>query len=154
MIKTDHIETIQHLLDEMLNDQSGCFLVSLGIHPGNNIKIALDAETGVSIEKCVKYHRALYKKIEEAGLYPEANFALEVSSPGLDEPLKTHRQYLKNKGRLVEIILNEGQKLEGKMLEVSDNEIVIEETVGKKKETIRHSVLIENIKSTKIQIVF
>ena len=47
-------------------------------------------------------------------------FHLEVSSPGLDEPLKLHRQYLKNIGRKVEVLLKDGRKIEGKLLEVNE----------------------------------
>ena len=43
---------------------------------------------GISIEKCVQVNRALYKKLEEAAFFPAGDFSLEVSSPGLDEPLK------------------------------------------------------------------
>jgi ribosome maturation factor RimP len=81
---------------------------------------------------------------------------LEVSSPGLDEPLKMHRQYAKNIGRFVEVITKEGLRKEGKLINATDNEIVIEEEMGKgkKKETVQHAVPMTEIKSTKIQIKF
>ena len=44
---------------------------------------------GLGIEKCIKINRALYKIMEEMGMYPDGDFSLEVSSPGIDEPLKT-----------------------------------------------------------------
>ena len=52
----------------------------------------------------------LYKIMEEMGMYPDGDFSLEVSSPGLDEPLKLHRQYKKNIGREVEVIMNDDAK--------------------------------------------
>lgn len=140
----------------LLADDPGYFLVEVKINPTNNIKVFLDADSGVSIDKCVKYNRALYKQIEESGMFPGNDFSLEVSSPGLDEPLKLKRQYNKNTGRNVEVILQDGSKIEGKLTGVSDAAIQVEEIKGKnkKKEVIEHTIRIDNIKTTKIQIQF
>jgi len=140
----------------LLADQPQYFLVDLKIKPTNNIKLFLDGDQGITIEKCISINRALYKHLEESGLFPNDDFSLEVSSPGLDEPLKLHRQYLKNKGRLVEILLKDGRKIEGKLLEVNETDLVVEETKGKnkKKEVLQHQFLLNDIKSTKLQIVF
>ena len=140
----------------LLADQPQYFLVDLKIKPTNNIKLFLDGDQGITIEKCISINRALYKHLEESGLFPNDDFSLEVSSPGLDEPLKLHRQYLKNKGRLVEILLKDGRKIEGKLLEANETDLVVEETKGKnkKKEILQHQFLLNDIKSTKLQIVF
>jgi len=140
----------------LLADQPQYFLVDLKIKPTNNIKLFLDGDQGITIEKCISINRALYKQLEESGLFPNDDFSLEVSSPGLEEPLKLHRQYLKNKGRLVEILLKDGRKIEGKLLEVNETDLVLEETKGKnkKKEILQHQFLLNDIKSTKLQIVF
>ena len=129
--------------------------MDIKIKPTNNVKVYIDGDQGISIEKCVQFNRALYKRIEEAGLFPGGDFSLEVSSPGLDEPLKLHRQYRKNIGRQVELVLQDGSKIEGRLLEVSEDGIIVEETRGKnkKKEIVNHTFLFENIKTTKIQVV-
>jgi ribosome maturation factor RimP len=104
----------------------------------------------------VQYNRGFYKQIEESGFFPNNDFSLEVSSPGLDEPLKLHRQYLKNMGRDVEVVMKDGIKHEGKMVSVLENEIIIEEEAGKgkKKQIISHTLPYSEIKSTTIQIKF
>jgi ribosome maturation factor RimP len=81
---------------------------------------------------------------------------LEVSSPGLDEPLKLNRQYKKNVGRFVEVLLQDGSKREGKLTEATEDGIAVEweEGKGKKKETKQESILFDQIKTTKIQIKF
>lgn len=144
------------MVQTLLADESLYFLVEVRIKPTNNVKVFLDGDQGISIEKCVQVNRALYKKLEESGLFPGDDFSLEVSSPGLDEPLKLLRQYKKNIGRQVEILLQDGAKREGRLLEVSEDGIVVEETKGKnkKKEVISHALLFDNIKTTKIQVVF
>jgi ribosome maturation factor RimP len=150
------LSTIEKMVVGLLADQPQYFLVDLKIKPTNNIKLFLDGDQGITIEKCISINRALYKHLEESGLFPNDDFSLEVSSPGLDEPLKLHRQYLKNKGRLVEILLKDGRKIEGKLLEVNETDLVVEETKGKnkKKEVLQHQFLLNDIKSTKLQIVF
>jgi ribosome maturation factor RimP len=149
------IETIEQMVNNLL--APGDFLVSIKIKPTNNVKVYVDSdEGGMSIEKCVKYNRALYKQFEEGPLFPDGNFSLEVSSPGITEPLKLHRQYVKNKGRLVEVVFNDETIKEGTLLEVTENDILIETTTGKgkKAETKQFLIPFENIKTTTVQIKF
>jgi ribosome maturation factor RimP len=89
-------------------------------------------------------------------MYPDGNFSLEVSSPGLDEPLKKQRQYQKNVSRFVEVTLVDGTRREGKLTESTEDGIVVEweEGKGKKKEIKQESILYDQIKTTKIQIKF
>jgi ribosome maturation factor RimP len=150
------IKTVEGMVQAILAAEPNYFLVDIKIKPTNNVRIYIDGDQGISIEKCVQFNRALYKKLEEAVLFPNGDFSLEVSSPGLDEPLKLHRQYRKNIGRLIEIVLQDGSKIEGRLLEVSEDGIIAEETKGKnkKKEIVTHTFLFENIKTTKIQVVF
>jgi ribosome maturation factor RimP len=150
------IKTVEGLVQALLTGEPGYFLVDIRIKPTNNIRVYIDGDQGISIEKCVQYNRALYKKLEELGIFPDGDFSLEVSSPGLDEPLKLHRQYKKNVGRLVELVFQDGLKIEGRLMEVSEDGVIVEETKGKnkKKEVINHTFLFENIKTTKIQVVF
>src|SRR5580692_1710324 len=150
------VKTVEGLVEGLLAAEPEYFLVDVRIKPTNNVKVYIDGDQGISIEKCVRYNRALYRQLEEGGLFPNGDFSLEVSSPGLDEPLKLHRQYKKNIGRLVELVLQDGSKIEGRLLEVSQDGIIVEETRGrnKKKEVINHTFLFDNIKTTKIQVVF
>jgi ribosome maturation factor RimP len=150
------IAKLGSLVEGILEGDGSLFLVDVRIKPTNNIKVFIDGDQGVSIEKCVAVNRKLYKQIEEAGMYPEGNFSLEVSSPGLEEPLRMHRQYVKNVNRQVEVILKDGVRIEGVMKEAGAESIVVEETRGKnrKKEIISHTIPFDNIKTTKVQVVF
>lgn len=150
------IQALTQKIEALLQGQPTHFLVEIRIKPTNNIKVFLDADEGMPLSVLINYNRKLYKDIEESGMYPEGNFSLEVSSPGLDEPLKLHRQYKKNIGRDVEVLLNDATKLEGKLLEATEDGIVLEmeRGKGKKKEIVQETVLFEQIKTTKIQIKF
>lgn len=150
------IEAIEQKVRTLISADPESFLVEVKIRPGNNIKVFIDADKGVSIDKLAQYNRNLYKQIEESDLFPNGDFSLEISSPGLDEPLKLHRQYIKNIGRYIDVLLKSGIKIEGKLTGVNENEIVVEEErVNKKQRTlVQHTILYDDIKTTKIQIKF
>ena len=147
-------ETVKRILLTLLYDD--IFFVDMKVKPTNNIKIFLDADSGLGIEKCIKINRRLYRQVEEMGFYPEGDFSLEVSSPGIDEPLKLLRQYVKNIGRSVEVILNDDTIIEGNLLAATEEQIVIETTEGKNKKAVTTEVpiLFTNIKQTVVQIKF
>ncbi len=150
------IQQIEQLVNTMLASDPAFFCINIRIKPTNNIKVFIDGDNGLPIEKCVAFNRKLYKLIEEKGWYPSGEFSLEVSSPGLDNPLQQHRQYLKNKGQLVEVVFINGEKKEGKLLEVTAEDIIIEQTIGKGKKAITQQLVIpfSNIKTTTVQIKF
>lgn len=150
------IKALEQRVEALISTEPDLFLVEIRIKPTNNIKVFIDGDRGISIEKLVQYNRRLYKQLEEENMFPNGDFSLEVSSPGLDEPLKLHRQYLKNIGRYVEVTDKEGVQKEGKLINATETEIVVEEQKGKgkKMETVQHTIPFEDIKMTKIQIKF
>ncbi|NOT50015.1 MAG: ribosome maturation factor [Chitinophagaceae bacterium] len=150
------IQAIEEKVKALISTEPDLFIVEVRIKPTNNIKVFIDGDNGVSIEKLVQYNRRLYKQIEEGSLFPNGDFSLEVSSPGLDEPLKFYRQYKKNIGRPVEVIKKDGIKTEGKLVNVTEAEIQLEEQrgKGKKSEIVQHTISFDDIKTTKIQIRF
>ena len=155
MNPVSQLHELERRVEALISAEPSLFLVEVRLLPGNNIKVFIDGDQGVSIEKLVAYNRAFYRQIEDEGLFG-GDFSLELSSPGLDEPLKLHRQYIKNKGRFVEVMEKDGVKKEGKLVEATGESIIIEEEKGKgkKRETVQHMIPFENIKTTKVQIKF
>ena len=150
------IQALEKKIMALIEGEPDIFLVEIRIKPTNNVKVFLDSDNGMSLDKLIQYNRKLYKDLEENSFFQGGDFSLEVSSPGLDEPLKLRRQYLKNIGRGVEITRIDGEKNEGKLLQVGETEIIVEEEKGKgkKKELVQYTIPFDNIKSTKIQIKF
>ncbi len=150
------LQKTEALVTKLLSQEPEYFLVEIKIKPTNNIKVYIDGDKGISIEKCVYFNRQLYKKIEDAGMFPSGEFSLEVSSPGVDKPLKLHRQYLKNIGRNIEVTFNDGSKKEGKLLQATNDDIILEQVngKGKKAETQQLVIPFSNIKTTTVQIQF
>lgn len=147
---------LREILNRLLDEQVGYFLVDININGGNNIGVTIDAEQGVAIDACTKLSRALSKEIEEQEIFPLDDYALEVGSPGVGEPLLLYRQYIKNIGRNVEVKLKDDTILEGELKVVNENSINIESKMGKgkKMEVINRVIPFESIKSTTVQIKF
>lgn len=147
---------IERLVNEMLAGDPQYFLVDVRIGAGNHVKVFLDGDQGITIEKCAAANRHLYRRIVEEGLFPPDDFSLELSSPGLDEPLRMERQYRKNIGRKVEVTLRDGVRTDGVLLEIGPDGIVVEETrgKGKKQETLRHVFPLDSVKTTRVRAAF
>ena len=84
------ISKIEALLAPLL-EGTDMFVTNLQIEPGNNIKLFLDADEGLNVQKSVSINRQLVAQIDELGWYPNGDYSLEVSSPGVDEPLRSQR---------------------------------------------------------------
>ena len=123
-------ESIYELISKLLDENRDVFVVSLEVSPKNKITLLIDSLSGLKVDDCVKFSRAV-----EFGLDREKeDFELEVSSPGIGSPFKVHQQYLKNVGRDVEVILKDGTTLKGKLAEVSDSEFSLDAEIRIKAE--------------------
>lgn len=152
---TDVLEKIREFLAPLL-EGTDIFIVNVKIKPVNNIKVYLDADNGLSIDKSARVNRKLYAAIEEAQMFPEGDFSLEVSSPGVDEPLTGERQYKKNIGRTVLVTTTDEANPEkmGLLKEVTEEGIVLEIKQPKKKETLVLNIPFSDIKKIVVQIIF
>ncbi len=144
---------VEELLQPLL-EGTDMFLTGIHIKPTNNIKVYLDADSGLDIGRSATVNRKLYHMIEEAGWYPDGNFSLEVSSPGVDEPLKGIRQFRKNIGRTLEVTPNEGAAVTGQLKEVQEESIVLGLKGTKKEPPKDLEIPFSGIKSAVVQIVF
>ncbi|PZP51861.1 MAG: ribosome maturation factor [Pseudopedobacter saltans] len=150
------VEKLAGIVNDIIKDDTQYFLVSIKIKPTNNVKVYLDGDNGITIEKCIQINRKMAAAIEETGILPSDNFSLEVSSPGIDSPLVLHRQYVKNKGRLLEVTLTDEAEILGKLIEVTEQNIVLEVTSGKGKKAVteQKEIPFDQIKKAVVQIQF
>ena len=147
------ISKIEALLAPLL-EGTDMFVTNLQIEPGNNIKLFLDADEGLNVQKSVSINRQLVTQIDELGWYPNGDYSLEVSSPGVDEPLRSLRQYKKNIGRTLAVTNVEDLEQIGVLKAVTEKGISIEVKINKKKETALVEVPFENIKQSIVQVIF
>ena len=131
-------------------------MTEVKVSPNNEISISADTDQGITIDQCGEISRILEENLDR----DKEDFDLEVSSPGLSEPFKVLRQYIKNIGKEVDIVTVSGQKKKGRIIAANENGVEIETSRtekqnGKKvkileKETLEFSV----IKTTKLKITF
>ena len=149
----DVLEKIRSLVEPIL-EGTDMFVVNIKIKPTNNIKLFIDADAGLSIKKSADVNRKLYKLIEAEQMFPEGDFSLEVSSPGVDEPLMSDRQYVKNIGRTILVTPIEGNEVLGVLKEVKEDVLILDVKQGKKKEVVQVEVPKSTIKKIVVQIIF
>jgi ribosome maturation factor RimP len=150
---SDIIEKVYALLEPLL-DGTDMFVVNIKVKPTNNIKVFIDADAGFSVEKSSFVNRKLYAAIEEAQLFVDGDYSLEVSSPGIDEPLAQRRQYHKNVGRKVTVTGTDDKEVTGMLLAVTEEALTLEVKGKKAKDVTTVEIPFANIKKTIVQIIF
>lgn len=148
---------IKQLVEEKI-EGTGNYLVEIRVRPGNKIHILLDNDNNLSINDCVEVSRYVEHQLDRE----TEDFELEVSSPGLDQPLRILRQYKKYLGKQVEVLTAEGTKIAGELKAAGDEGIVVEtrakeKVEGKKSKQLvvtEHKLPFSQVKETKIVISF
>ena len=147
---------IKKLAESFLKDESH-FVVDVITSFRSNPKkllVILDGDRGINIDDCAEVSRELSAALDTSNLI-EGAFVLEVSTPGLDQPLKTKRQYVKNVGRNVRVKLKD-KTVEGKLAAVRESAIEIMQQTGsgKKKEEKAVEISLEEIDKTFVLVSF
>ncbi len=96
------------------------------------VEVFIDSDTGITTELCASISRDLGTQLDANDIIP-GRYRLEVSSPGLDRPLKLYRQYLKNIGRTLKVKYTiDGTTViaTGKLKAVTEQSIVVEDEEG------------------------
>jgi ribosome maturation factor RimP len=148
-------EQLKVYIEEAIADTNLFILEIKGIAV-KRAMVLLDGDEGVKIEDCARVSRHINQKMEEDGL-EEALISLEVSSPGVDFPLKFERQYPQHVGRTLAIKLLDGKEIEGKLLSIDAAVIAVEEKIkekGKKVSLNNISLALSEIAEAKIKVTF
>ena len=141
---------IRKLVEEKLADSS-MFIVELTVGSSNKIKVELDSMDGVSIDDCVAVSRHVEHQLDR----DETDFELQVSSAGIDKPLRDRRQYTKNVGRQVKVRTVSGDEYKGRLVSATE-EITVELPANKKKKLPMRDAKVawDEIAETKVIISF
>lgn len=154
MSETAVEKVVREHVESILASDPTLFVVEVSLKgsSGNQkLSIFLDGDSGISIDACVNVSRALSGILEEQNLI-DGKYYLEVSSSGVDQPLKFARQYKRNIGRQVKVKTLEGQKTEGELKEVSETGFKILKKEKKEEQLIEFNF--DQIESTKVLVSF
>ena len=120
----------------------GCFLVDITISKENDIEVTFESEEGiVELQDCIELSRLFEEKFDRE----KEDYAITMSSAGLDQPFKILKQYKKAIGKKVEVSLKGGKKVVAELTAADENGITIrysakEAVEGKKKkELVEHN---------------
>jgi ribosome maturation factor RimP len=151
-------EKVKSLIANKL-DEGDYFIVSLEISTTNKIKLLIDSMSGINIVECVAFSREIEHNLDREA----EDFELEVASPGLHLPLQVKQQYIKNVGRQLDVLLEDGNtRIKGLLKEVLEDSIIVEEekkerVEGKKKKQListEHHISFDNINKANIVLKF
>lgn len=135
------VDKVTTLLENYFIAEEGfadCYVVEVH-QPANRLEVFVDSDSAMTFRKCQRISRFLEAWLDEEQPLGEA-YTLNVSSPGVDRPLKFTRQYEKNLGRTLEVTTTEGDKYKGELRTVTEEGIVltakVRRKVGKRKVTV------------------
>lgn len=126
----DIIKNVENLVMPIITENNYELVEIEFIKEGANyyLRLYIDKDGGFSINDCEKVSRYLEQKLEENDFIDKA-YILEVSSPGIDRVLKKDSEYVKYKGRIVDIKLykpiNKVKEFQGELIGLIDDKIVI-----------------------------
>ena len=131
-------ETVKALTEEWLQGNE-YFLVDINFVADDRIVIEIDHADGVWIEDCADLSRFLQEKLgEELGEYE-----LEVGSAGLGQPFKVAQQYQNHIGDMVEVLEQDGKKVQGILKAVDGQNFTVTVQEKQKQEGKKRPVLVD-----------
>ncbi|WP_447951787.1 ribosome assembly cofactor RimP [Chryseobacterium koreense] len=117
----DFRSKIEELLNGFLAERADLFLIDLKISAADEVTVILDGDHGVSLQDCLDASRAIEFNMDRE----EHDFSLQVMSAGLSEPLNSERQFRKNIGRDLDVLLKDDTKIEGELGKVDKDGITL-----------------------------
>ena len=154
----DFKEQIEQLLNDFLAEREDLFLIDMKFSATDHIRVILDGDHGVTLQDCLDASRAIEFNMDRE----EHDFSLEVMSAGLSEPLNSPRQYRKNIGRSLELVMNDSSEIEGELVSVEEDKITLvlkyrkPKDIGKGKVDVveEREILYSDIKKALVAIKF
>lgn len=130
---------VAEIVNEKLTEDQ--FLVEVTVSANNEIQVMVDSDSGISINHIVEISRYVESKLDRES----EDFELSVYSAGLTEPFRMVRQYKKNQGKEIEVLLASGVKLNGVLTGVTDQQIELEVTTKEKPEGSKKKELVTRV---------
>jgi ribosome maturation factor RimP len=124
MITEAHITA----LVEEKNADTDRFIVAVRVLAGNRIRVFVDALSGMTVRDCVQISRHIEGSLDRE----QEDFELEVSTPGLTEPLRHPLQFLKNVGRTIKVDLLDGTSVKGEVISATQEDVTLQPEAKKK----------------------
>lgn len=148
--KSEILKTVEDLLLPILKDNHFEFVDIEFEKEGTNwyLRVFIDKENGITIDDCEIVSRSLENKLDEIDPISHP-YILEVSSPGIDRPLKKDQDYIKNIGKVIEIKLyqsiNGEKELMGELSNYEDDHLILKRESGEKIKVYKKDIAIARL---------
>jgi len=136
-------------------EAQGLFLEEVQLDsPGKHriVTCIVDVPASLNLDQVTAVSRAISELLDEAAFMGDTPFTLEVTSPGVDRPLTAPRHFVKNHGRLLKVVKNDGATITGRIEESSETSVTL--SYLEKKEEKRTEVALADIKRATVEIEF
>ena len=114
----------------------------------SRLRIIVDADGGVDLDRCAEVSRHISKVLDDAGVMGEHAYTLEVSSPGVSRPLTLPRHWSRATGRLVRAVLHDGGDVTGRVVSAGDHSAVLDVDGGSRE------LAYADVRRAKVQVEF
>ena len=121
-------DKIENAVNEWIGS-TDCFLVDVKIAP-SRVAVFIDKPTGVTLDECSSLNKFITNALEPENVWE--THELEVSSPGMDQPMKVYQQYLRRIGRDIKVITLDGKEMKGKLKSANESGFELIETTSRK----------------------
>lgn len=99
---------------------------------GMNLTFVIDKESGITLDDCEKVHKIVDEELDKLNPTGDTSYILNISSVGLDRPIKNYKDFIRNKGKQVEVKLfrplNGNKVFKGELINFTEEEVIISES--------------------------
>jgi len=119
----------------------GCFITDITVSSDNDIEIAIESEESiVEMDDCVAIDKAFHEIYDQ----DVEDYALTVTSAGLDQPFRVLKQYHKAIGTKVEAKIKGGKKLVAELVAADEESVTLRYSVKEAVEGSKKKTLVEH----------
>jgi len=112
------------------------------------LRVAVDQDGGVTLDDVADATKKISELLDSSDVMGNTPYTLEVSSPGVGRPLTLPRHWRRNQGKLVKVVLSDGESIEGRITSSDDTEAILEIDAEQR------SVAFAEVKRAKVQVEF
>ena len=148
-------DVTNHQIIDIINTNvniPGLFIIDCSVSSNKQIKVTIDKMNNITVNECQEISRIIERELEAF----DDNYAIQVTSPGINNSFSVHEQYIKNTGKQVEVVLKDGIKMQGKLVNVTSDNIALEVSgnIKKNEEQNTKTISFSDILKTKCIISF
>ncbi|MET9392363.1 ribosome maturation factor RimP [Streptomyces sp. NPDC006624] len=155
-MSTTQSERLRELLEPLVASQ-GLDLEEIAVDSVGRkrvLRVVVDSDTGADLDRIADVSRALSAKLDETDAMGEAEYTLEVGTPGAERLLTEHRHYVRATDRLVRFQLDGGDELVARILKVDDEGVDTEVPGVKGRKATARRLAFDDIVRARVQVEF